>query len=82
MNLLTPEQLLASALRCSPDAINSESALAVHPNWDSFGHMSVMLELEKHYGIEVSDETIRHFETYEAIRQRYDALLRDRRVTL
>ena len=76
MTLPPPEELLAAALRCSPESILPGSALGVHPNWDSFGHMSLMLELEKHYGIEISDDTIRKYETFAMIRTRYEELLK------
>ena len=74
MPLPSPEQLVAAALGCSTDTIGPESALAVHPNWDSFGHLMVMLKLEEYYDVSITDETIRRYESMASIRERYDEL--------
>lgn len=74
MTLPNPRQLVASALRCDEQSIQPDSALSVHPSWDSFAHLGVMLELEKYYGVVISDESIRHYETFVMIQKRYDEL--------
>lgn len=69
-----PRDLVAGALNCSPDSLTAASGLARHPNWDSFAHLGVMLALEQHYGIEISDATIRKFDTFGAIEALYSSM--------
>jgi acyl carrier protein len=66
--------LVAKALACAPDDIPEAAQIGLFPAWDSFGHLNVMLALEEHYQVAISDETIRRFETFVAIRERYEEL--------
>lgn len=66
--------LVAKALECDPASLNGDSGLARHPAWDSVGHLSVMMALEQHYGVEITDRTIIQYETMAAIIARHDAL--------
>jgi acyl carrier protein len=74
MTFPLPKDLVASALECSPDSLTSASGLARHPNWDSFGHLKIMMALEEHYGVPITDGTIRAHETFAAIQATYEAL--------
>jgi acyl carrier protein len=67
MSRLDPRTLVATALDCDPASLTATSAIARHPKWDSFGHLRIMLQLEAHYGVEITDANIRKFETFTAI---------------
>jgi acyl carrier protein len=62
MPIPDPITLVATALSCDPGTLTLDSGLNRHPAWDSMGHLEVMMALERHYGIEITDKTIRHFE--------------------
>jgi acyl carrier protein len=70
--LMSPFDLVASALECPRESLNQQSALADHPQWDSFGHLRIMMALEEHYGIDITDETIRRYETMTAITRAFE----------
>jgi acyl carrier protein len=50
--------LLADALRVEQAEINPETQFGDLPQWDSMGHMEVMVALEKEYGVEITAESI------------------------
>ncbi len=49
---------LAEALQTPVDAITPELALGDLPQWDSMGHMEVMMLLEQKFGVEINADTI------------------------
>ncbi len=50
--------LVTEALQASSDAIGAESAFGDLPEWDSMGHMEIMLALEERFGVEIDADTI------------------------
>ncbi len=50
--------LVAEALQVAPETIEAETAFGDLPQWDSMGHMEIILALEERFGVEVSAETI------------------------
>ncbi len=52
------QQLVSNALQLSLDQITPGFAFSDLPEWDSMGHMEIMLLLESEYGVEVSADTI------------------------
>ena len=50
--------LLTEALRVEPGDIGPETQFGDLPQWDSMGHMEVLVALEKAYGVEISAESI------------------------
>ena len=50
--------LLADALQVPKDMITPDMAFGDLPQWDSLGHMEVMMRLEEQYGVEISPDTI------------------------
>lgn len=64
--ILNPDQpltaqvqaLLVKSLRVPADLVSPELAFGDLPQWDSMGHMEVMMALEAEYGIEINAETI------------------------
>lgn len=49
---------LAEALQTPIETITPELALGDLPQWDSMGHMEVMMLLEQKFNIEINNETI------------------------
>lgn len=52
------QALLVESLRATPDQITPELAFGDLPQWDSMGHMEVMMALEAQFGVEINADTI------------------------
>jgi acyl carrier protein len=52
------QSLLADAIQVPPEMVTSDLAFGDLPQWDSLGHMEVMMRLEEQFGIEVNAGTI------------------------
>jgi citrate synthase len=52
------QALLVEALRISEEQATPELAFGDLPQWDSMGHMEVMMLLEQRFGIEINTDTI------------------------
>lgn len=52
------QTLLAEALQLPPDQVPSNLAFGDLPQWDSLGHMEVMMRLEEQFGVEINADTI------------------------
>jgi len=50
--------LISEAFQVPSDLVTPELAFGDLPQWDSLGHMEVMLRLEEQYGIEIDTDTI------------------------
>jgi len=50
--------LLAGALQVPAEAVSPDLSFGDLPQWDSMGHMEVMMQLEERFGVEVSADTI------------------------
>ncbi|GAB4523884.1 MAG: hypothetical protein Fur0018_06970 [Anaerolineales bacterium] len=50
--------LVAEALQVASQEITPETAFGDLPQWDSMGHMEVMLALEERFGVEIDADTI------------------------
>lgn len=50
--------LLAGTFQIPLDDVPADMAFGDIPQWDSFGHMEVMMSLEEKFGVEISTETI------------------------
>jgi citrate synthase len=55
---LRVQSALAEALRLPPELVNPDLAFGDLPQWDSMGHMEVMIVLENRFSIEINAETI------------------------
>ena len=62
-------EALALALQIPPESVTPELAFGDLPQWDSMGHMEVMMRLEEYFGIEVNADTIAALTSLPAIRQ-------------
>lgn len=52
------QSLLAEALQVPFNQVKPDLAFGDLPQWDSMGHMEVMLFLESEFGIEINADTI------------------------
>jgi acyl carrier protein len=52
------QAVLAEALQLPLELVTPELAFGDLPQWDSMGHMEVMMRLEEHFGVEINAETI------------------------
>jgi acyl carrier protein len=59
--------LLAEALQVPPDAVTGGLSFGDLPEWDSMGHMEVMILLEERFGVEINADTIADLTGVEAI---------------
>lgn len=51
--------VLAEALQMSVDNVRPDLRFGDLPQWDSMGHMEIMMQLESQMGIEVNADTIK-----------------------
>ena len=54
----TVRAIVADALQVSLDDVAATLEFGGIKQWDSMGHMEIMLRLEAQFGVEVSEETI------------------------
>ncbi len=59
--------LLAEVFQVQPDELPDDLIFGDIPQWDSMGHMDVMMSLEQNYGVEVTTETIGGLTSLDAI---------------
>ncbi len=52
------QDLLAESLQVPPDLVTSDLAFGDLPQWDSLGHMEIILRLEERFGVAVDTDTI------------------------
>lgn len=52
------QALLAEAIQAPIEEITPDLTFGDLPQWDSMGHMEVMLRLEEKFGVEISADTI------------------------
>jgi acyl carrier protein len=60
--------VLAQALNLPLEEITFQLSFGDIPQWDSLGHMEVMMRLEEHFGIEINADTIANLTSVDAIR--------------
>ncbi|MBI3160597.1 MAG: acyl carrier protein [Chloroflexi bacterium] len=61
------QPVLAAALKVNPADITPALQFGDLPQWDSMGHMEVMVGLEAALGVEITAETITALTSVEAI---------------
>lgn len=66
--------MIAELLQCRAADLAADAALGDTPGWDSFVQLNIMMELERRYGIVITDDTIRAYSTLAAI----DHLVKER----
>jgi len=50
--------LLAEAIQVPQDMVTPDLSFGDLPQWDSLGHMEVMLRLEEEFGVDIDADTI------------------------
>ena len=55
---LKARKTVASALKCSLDTVDADASVESMPQWDSIGHVTIILELEEALGRTLSPEEI------------------------
>jgi len=63
------QNALAAALNVDASEITAETQFGDLPQWDSMGHMEVLVALEKEFGVEVTADTITNLISVPAICQ-------------
>jgi acyl carrier protein len=59
--------VVAGELGIEPEELPNDATLNKFDKWDSLNHISVLLALEKEFGVEVSEDTIRQLSSIPAI---------------
>ena len=59
--------LVAEALQTPQEVVTETLSFGDLPEWDSMGHMEVMVLLEERFGVEISAETIADLTSVETI---------------
>ncbi|RCK72169.1 MAG: hypothetical protein ANABAC_2150 [Anaerolineae bacterium] len=62
-------QALSLALQVPVEQIAADLAFGDLPQWDSMGHMEVMMRLEEFFGVEINADTIATLTSVAAIQQ-------------
>ena len=62
------QKLLVEALQVPVNQVNPDLAFGDLPQWDSMGHMEVMMLLEEQFGIEITADTIANLTSVASIR--------------
>ena len=52
------QALLVEALQVPPEVVTPDLSFGDLPQWDSMGHMEVMMRLEERFGVEINADTI------------------------
>jgi acyl carrier protein len=60
-------EVVASALKCKPEDLNTNSSRYRTHGWDSFGHLAVILALEQACGLLIDDASVEKYTTMSAI---------------
>ena len=61
--------LIAEALRLPPESLTDALAFGEVRQWDSVGHINIMLALEKEFGIAIPDDDVGELTDVGAIRR-------------
>lgn len=52
------QALLAEAIQAPPELVTADLTFGDLPQWDSLGHMEVMLRLEEQFGVAIDADVI------------------------
>ncbi len=61
------QMLVAEALESAPELVTQDLAFGDLPEWDSLGHMEIMLRLEEQFGVVVDADIIARLISVEEI---------------
>lgn len=63
------QMLLVEALQVPPEQVTPDLQFGDLPQWDSMGHMEIMILLESSFGVEINADTIADLTSSSAIRE-------------
>ena len=63
------QETIANALSISKDQLSDSLQYGDIPEWDSLGHMNIMMALEDEFAVEITTETIAQLVSIAAIRE-------------
>jgi acyl carrier protein len=66
---MAPEEIVASVFGVSPSRVDASTSNQTLPEWDSLGHMNLIVELESRYAVSLSPEEALAMTSVEAIKQ-------------
>ncbi|OGH61937.1 MAG: hypothetical protein A3G34_14360 [Candidatus Lindowbacteria bacterium RIFCSPLOWO2_12_FULL_62_27] len=72
----TVKSFIARALKIDESAVHESLQLGAIPQWDSFGHINLMMALEAEYGVPITEQTVLQHVSYAAIAASLAALKR------
>jgi acyl carrier protein len=52
------EKVVARTFKVSHEVVRAQGTLGQLPGWDSFGHLTLMMEIEKEFSVRFSTEQI------------------------
>lgn len=55
--------VVARTFRVSPETVNAEASLGQLPGWDSFGHLNLMMEIEREFSVRFPTDKINQTKT-------------------
>jgi len=61
------KKIMGSAWEISPSVIPADVQFNQFPQWDSFGHVTLLVALEKEYGIKIDFSTLTKLTSINAI---------------
>jgi len=64
----TVESLVTATLNVPADQVTEDSDMASTPNWDSLGHINLVLAIEEAYGVVVDEDAVVEITSVRAIR--------------
>lgn len=70
--LIHPFDLVSGALARDRAAFTEDSAMYRDHGWDSFGHLEVVLAIERHYGVTIDEQSVEHYTSMRAILELYE----------
>lgn len=62
------DHVIAEQLRIAPERIRDELAFSEIPEWDSLGHVNLMVALEAEYGVSIDEDAMLELTSVRAIR--------------
>ena len=65
---------ISRAIELPVDDLDSSSGLGITPEWDSFGHLRIILELESEFSVRFDMERIPDLKNFELIEQELRSL--------
>ena len=66
---MSPEHLVAKVFGLDPNQVTDATSNQNTPEWDSLGHVTLIMELEGHYGVSFSTEEALVLTSVEALKR-------------